>query len=603
MAPSGQPTSHPSMQPSGQPSNEPTGQPSSQPSGQPTEQPTSRPSGQPTGKPSRQPSGQPSSAPTINAPDDIWFMDSVPLNNDVPLNKSAPNWQSPCNPSHWTFIPSLCNFRASVDFCTNEVPWEAAKDCQITLSSTSNVTLTSGPISIPQSTPAKYSDAILTETKIVVKGNGAIFNAGNTGNRYMMTYDSTPSSSRRLHTEKDSNIRNVLFHRDVRFATEEDSLMRRMKLSQKWNQELALTGYSRDSRLLAAQNNNELKLQNITLSGFGSTTSDGGALYINGFSSIEMSYVSFLGNKGLTGGAIYIINATYVTITGCTFKNNIAINGGGAVFLKNVKEVIVEDSTFESNIVSTVGGAIATENCKSIKFRRNIFTNNTAAYHGGAISINKALTDVLLKESKFIGNIAEYGSSICLRQAKNISGIDNIFTSNSNLYGATVFWIAYSASGLLSMIKPIIWSNNIFTNNLENGFIDSKGISSEIIGTKTSPSYLRLIDYTYGGTPFDLRIDLVDSYNSIITREPQSTIELFVDQLDANCMYNTNNALVYGTLSGVTSQAVVNISSFGALCTPGVSLSYSILIVSYLMWSGALYSSDVLLSYSIISLA
>ena len=344
------------------------------------------------------------------------------------MNKSDPNWVNPCQPGHWAFDPSQCNFRAGLDFCAYEVAWDTASMCAITLDSGANLTISSGPLTLPTSVDLKYSDGESSSSNTAIEGNGASFNAGGTGSRYIMTESVSSSSGRRLNARIKEQIRNMrrlgILERGL---TDLDEVVLEVKEERptrsqfdRWQHLLNTTAPSHmfrrvpkqsakkvhtistessyaisQRRRLASSNNNILTINSLSLTGFGTSTDDGGSLYLVDYGTINLISVSFMANNGRQGGAVYISNATRVTVTNCIFENNRGTSGA-AIFLRNVDEVIIDGSTFTSNIAKAVGGAIVIDNSRTVIIRNCHFEGNLAEYHGGAVSINGVSVETTL---------------------------------------------------------------------------------------------------------------------------------------------------------------------------------------------------------------
>jgi predicted outer membrane repeat protein len=153
----------------------------------------------------------------------------------------------------------------------------------------------------------------------------------------------------------------------------------------------------------------------------------GGAIYSEGTTTITNT--SFMNNantlesttKGF-GGAIYLLNNGDATISNCTFENNTTYQRGGAIYIGG--------ST--SNTVITVSGST---------FKNNIATNSTG--HGGAICVSSTDGTVSLTSltcsNNYVDNatqtsedIAYYGSISSV--TKNIGNIscENIYIDKDN---------------------------------------------------------------------------------------------------------------------------------------------------------------------------
>jgi predicted outer membrane repeat protein len=156
------------------------------------------------------------------------------------------------------------------------------------------------------------------------------------------------------------------------------------------------------------------------------------------------------------GGAISSIGT--LSVTGCTFINNVAFgasstDGGGVIFSNGTLTVL--NSTFSGNSVRNngSGGAILSLNTATIT--DSTFTGNTAP-SGGAISTNSTLT---VANSTFSGNSATSGGAIRLftigtATIKN-STIANNVTSGSGQGGGIA-----TAGGTVNLANTIVAGNS-----------------------------------------------------------------------------------------------------------------------------------------------
>lgn len=116
-----------------------------------------------------------------------------------------------------------------------------------------------------------------------------------------------------------------------------------------------------------------------------STTSDrvGGAVYIGGTSSADITGCTFTGNNvGVTGGgALAFFAATTSRVLGCTFKGNNTgkIGNGGAILQKKAGNILyIADCTFEGNACANNGPDIFTSAGAALLLYNNTFANPAA---------------------------------------------------------------------------------------------------------------------------------------------------------------------------------------------------------------------------------
>ena len=146
-------------------------------------------------------------------------------------------------------------------------------------------------------------------------------------------------------------------------------------------------------------------IENSTFKGNSVPTSAGGAvLNESGDTSkpgtITITGSTFEDNKAGNGGAVWNGSDGEVTITDSTFKGNKALAGigqGGAI--TNADQMTITGSTFEGNQAGKIGGAIFNAASGKLDFKgTNTFTNNTAAgnandiYNAGTIKVADGTT-------------------------------------------------------------------------------------------------------------------------------------------------------------------------------------------------------------------
>ena len=271
-----------------------------------------------------------------------------------------------------------------------------------------------------------------------------------------------------------------------------------------------------NTRLFTLQNGASLTLQNITLQN-GYSSSDGGAIYVERLSTLNMTNSainnstarnggaialngwgssdaggtlnvtnsSFSGNSstaaaipggGNGGGALYVTGGSTATVTGSTFSNNQSVNGGGIHILG--ANLTVANSIFTGNIANNTaggggGGAIYVDGTKNfngtIDIDNSTFTNNQTNQLGGAIfSFPEGTGSTLIDQSIFDGNVATgsgQGGAI-YHQSATSNGPLNINTStfmNNNAHATD--GSASSGGALWLIFAPVTITNSTFVGN------------------------------------------------------------------------------------------------------------------------------------------
>lgn len=224
----------------------------------------------------------------------------------------------------------------------------------------------------------------------------------------------------------------------------------------------------------------------ITIQGAGAdkTFIDGNNAYyifnIRSDSIVTLKDLSIINCKSVTGGAI--TNTGTLSIIGCGFENNRAINHGGAIYSVNSATLNVKDSTFINN-TAKMGGAIFSQN-SDINIDSSTFIGNYIVVDdyttpwGGAVYIGsyfKSVPSVI--NSKFINNSAisyyyrdwEYasGGSIYMQRCNlnNVSFI-NSKTQGINAQGGSYYSDSKYANSLINILRINSTVNGVLEQNI-----------------------------------------------------------------------------------------------------------------------------------------
>ncbi len=159
----------------------------------------------------------------------------------------------------------------------------------------------------------------------------------------------------------------------------------------------------------------------------------GGAICFAGGVNRTIENCTFVGNRAVEGGALYINNGvryvTTLTITGSSFENNVAEAGGlsgvtpkgGAIVTANwYANVKAEDLTFKGN-EATLGGALYLDS-ESFTGNKIVFEGNVATEEGGTVYFarkgwtnNMNWNNLSLTETTVSGTKCERGAALYLR--------------------------------------------------------------------------------------------------------------------------------------------------------------------------------------------
>merc|ERR1711871_916971 len=108
------------------------------------------------------------------------------------------------------------------------------------------------------------------------------------------------------------------------------------------------------------------------------------------------------------------------------------------------------------------------------------------------------------------------------------------------------------------MNPPVSYSGNVFSNNLAAGVPENNNITTEIIGSATSPERLIVTNYAEGVRDLQVNISLVDYYQSVVA-STSTLVRISVDSSQKSCLFNTDSAGIFGSLTAYTVAGVASI--------------------------------------------
>ena len=198
----------------------------------------------------------------------------------------------------------------------------------------------------------------------------------------------------------------------------------------------------------------------------------GGAIHVFE-AKVTVENSSFSKNYGRNGGSLFTNNAkAELTVKGCTFTEDYALNTGGSINNSNGTQTI-ENCTFTGCYnLGGAGGAIhinggsAVQTLKNCVFtaceanRNNSYTKVDAKASGGAISVQNANLDI--SGCTFDGNMGSAGSAMLLQSGDGLIRVsDSVFKNNK---GASRGLIQTNGKAVLFMNNCQIYDNTMRTN-------------------------------------------------------------------------------------------------------------------------------------------
>ena len=205
---------------------------------------------------------------------------------------------------------------------------------------------------------------------------------------------------------------------------------------------------------------------------------DGTGLNLNMISNVVIiSRTSFISNSGTTklsvneslsseGGAIVVVDSSYVIIYNCSFFNNTVtgdIAKGGAISVHNSK-ISITSSLFDQNSVfgnsnDVEGGSLYADN-STISLFSCVFTNNTVVLtgDGGAVYIDNSSIEISC--STFDSNFAtDDGGAVYVFNNSSITIQNSLFIANSAIGNDG------SGGALYAIDSTVSIDNGTFTEN------------------------------------------------------------------------------------------------------------------------------------------
>ncbi len=197
----------------------------------------------------------------------------------------------------------------------------------------------------------------------------------------------------------------------------------------------------------------------------------GAAVHVVGVPSVDIDETSFENGLAARGAGIYVDPAgafTDVDITGGSFTNGQATDGGGAVYAANTTgllDLAVSGVAFHNGHGDSTdtdlgqGGAIRMEGGTLAVFDSDFWNNR--AQSGGAIALN-LMDAVVIADSLFRQNQAHDGGAIRVR-ADPLNAYRNVFCENGAVLPPSDG--GQRGGAVVQYFETATWSNNTFVRN------------------------------------------------------------------------------------------------------------------------------------------
>jgi hypothetical protein len=150
----------------------------------------------------------------------------------------------------------------------------------------------------------------------------------------------------------------------------------------------------------------------------------GGGIH-NAGSRPTITRCTIAGNSARAGGGLYVSDAAFFRLEGCTFADNTASYGGAINTSASGLEVV--NCLFARNTASGGGGAMSVSAGPSTLLSRCVFTGNEVPQgSGGAVY---AYTDVTVRSCVFEGNVAWNGGAL---EVEDLTMVNCTLVDNGN---------------------------------------------------------------------------------------------------------------------------------------------------------------------------
>jgi len=160
--------------------------------------------------------------------------------------------------------------------------------------------------------------------------------------------------------------------------------------------------------------------------------SKGSAVFFDGYENNTIIDSHFINCSSDYGGAIYITSP--VNITGSTFNNNKAIQGGALFLDENAYGVNIMDSTFIKNTADINGGAIYLYESRNDTntIQTSTFIGNHADHDGGAFFYNNTVNKLFFDDYEWFNRTAMFADGLLSYNQPKTKITDSKFENNTD---------------------------------------------------------------------------------------------------------------------------------------------------------------------------
>ena len=185
---------------------------------------------------------------------------------------------------------------------------------------------------------------------------------------------------------------------------------------------------------------------------------NGGSIYINDHSNVNLKNVRLINNSSAYGGAVYVNSISELKCEECTISSNTANYGGGIYSKLSTNNIIIKNSEISNNkTIAGSGGGIYAYGDLEISGKSTLIKDNEANTYGGGIMIksNAVINSGTISGNKAINNA---GGGIRVDGSLTLNG----GTIENNIAKITGGGIDYTGGNLI-FNAGIIRNNTLFT--------------------------------------------------------------------------------------------------------------------------------------------
>lgn len=211
-----------------------------------------------------------------------------------------------------------------------------------------------------------------------------------------------------------------------------------------------------------ASSDQGIVIDGFTITGANGSSIRGGGLQLHNSSQALVQNTVFTDNVAVDGGAIYVEGGSQIDLVDATFLSNTANQDGGALFAEDWGVVLLDRCFLQGNQAGRYGGAIFVDG-PDITVSNSRFHNNQAQEYGGALSVTDShltmTSDICWENHAPLG-----GGALDIWQTGSGADVDNC-TFYENTANPSEGAAIRVANGSVDVTNCILWGAT--TNQVE----------------------------------------------------------------------------------------------------------------------------------------